>query len=298
MAKMKRTINKPIVTVDQTITEFLQFKSKSIKETSIRSYSEQLKIISKAIGCESIFSINQDTKQKVIDYMNLNLNYNIISSNSSKRVFNLYLKWLNQTYNTELIKFEYQKEPKYIKPQLSDKDIKKLLMKPNLSISHYSTYRNWVIINLILCTGIRANTAVNILIEDVNFQEKTIRLTEQKNGIPMVFPLNDKMINILHEYLNRCELSTQYLFEGMVQTRLTSKMLSMSYARYCQNRGVNVTSIHALRHYFASQLMKRTQNIYLVKESLNHSSIAITERYLKSIGVSSYEKELRNLDLI
>ncbi|WP_455144733.1 tyrosine-type recombinase/integrase [Brachyspira pilosicoli] len=44
-------------------------------------------------------------------------------------------------------------------------------------------------------------------------------------------------------------------------------------------------SIHDIRHYFAVTLYKKTKDIELIRQALNHSSIAITGLYLRSLEV-------------
>ena len=44
-------------------------------------------------------------------------------------------------------------------------------------------------------------------------------------------------------------------------------------------------SIHDIRHYFAVTLYKKTKDIELIRQALNHSSIAITGIYLRSLEV-------------
>ena len=43
-------------------------------------------------------------------------------------------------------------------------------------------------------------------------------------------------------------------------------------------------SCHDFRHFYAVTLYRETKNIYAVQKALHHASIAITERYLRSIG--------------
>ena len=54
---------------------------------------------------------------------------------------------------------------------------------------------------------------------------------------------------------------------------------------YCIKARIQVFFPHALRHYFAVNKYEENKDIYRIKELLGHSSIAITERYLKSLSV-------------
>ncbi|MEI0492072.1 site-specific integrase, partial [Brachyspira intermedia] len=54
---------------------------------------------------------------------------------------------------------------------------------------------------------------------------------------------------------------------------------------YNQGKIKAAYSIHDVRHYFAVTLYKQTKDIELIRQALNHSSIAITGIYLKSLEV-------------
>ncbi len=42
-----------------------------------------------------------------------------------------------------------------------------------------------------------------------------------------------------------------------------------------------ITSFYTIRHSAATNILRATKDIYLVKEILNHSDIKMTERYAK-----------------
>ena len=54
---------------------------------------------------------------------------------------------------------------------------------------------------------------------------------------------------------------------------------------YVQGKIKASYSIHDIRHYFAVKLYKQTKDIELIRQALNHSSIAITGLYLRSLEV-------------
>ena len=53
----------------------------------------------------------------------------------------------------------------------------------------------------------------------------------------------------------------------------------------CKRAGVKSYSCHSFRHFFAINHYMKNMDIYRVKELLNHTSISITENYLKSLKV-------------
>jgi site-specific recombinase XerD len=44
-------------------------------------------------------------------------------------------------------------------------------------------------------------------------------------------------------------------------------------------------SVHDLRHAFAVGLYEQTKDIYRVEKALGHANIAVTEAYLRSLGL-------------
>ena len=60
------------------------------------------------------------------------------------------------------------KEDEYAKEPYRDEELKKLLERP--TSGNWAEWRSWAVINLLIATGIRASTVVNIKISDVDFE--------------------------------------------------------------------------------------------------------------------------------
>jgi len=71
-----------------------------------------------------------------------------------------------------------------------------------------------------------------------------------------------------------------------VLQRPTLQKMLVHYLTKLHNAGKtqSLYSPHDFRHFFAVREYERTKDIYRVQRLLNHSSLAITERYLKGIG--------------
>ncbi|MCZ9950996.1 site-specific integrase [Brachyspira hyodysenteriae] len=91
--------------------------------------------------------------------------------------------------------------------------------------------------------------------------EKVIKLLKQ-NNISFNCPFKNKSSEVIRNIFYR-----------------SSKRL------YNQGKIKAAYSIHDIRHYFAVTLYKQTKDIELIRQALNHSSIAITGIYLKSLEV-------------
>lgn len=172
---------------------------------------------------------------------------------------------------------------KEVEPQIkqvySDKEINKLLVKPK--IANFTEYRNYVIINLMLSTGARCNTLLNIKISDVNFDEKTIVFNTTKAHRVIQIPLDNIVVRVLKEYVNYWGESSEkgYLFFNEYGEQLTRGGLTKAIATYNQRRGVEKTSLHLFRHTFAKRWIQSGKDIFSLKKILTHSELAMVERY-------------------
>ena len=45
-------------------------------------------------------------------------------------------------------------------------------------------------------------------------------------------------------------------------------------------------SVHDLRHAFAVRLYETTRDVYQVEKALGHATVAVTETYLRSLGLA------------
>ena len=273
-------------------------RDKGLSSSTICTYKEQADLLLQYVGDVSIESLDESIVYDFRYWLKQNRNYNEVSTNTVFRTINIFLSFLNEEYGIEKFHLDYVKTMKKVKPIFSSDDIKKLLKQPNLDNCTYSTLRDWVIINIVLNTGVRAGSIVNVKIEDVNFRERTIIFRHMKNRQQQVFPLKKDVLNIIRLYLDYVEDELdEWLFINSEHKQLTSKQLSVSFQRYCKNRGIKITSIHAMRHWFATNLLRETKNIYLVSKTLGHSSVAVTERYVSTLGINEYSSTLKDIDL-
>ena len=70
---------------------------------------------------------------------------------------------------------------------------------------------------------------------------------------------------------------------GLDLSEITENSIQKALQKACERAGLPVVNPHAIRHLFATEHYKKYKDIYRLKELLNHSSIAITEHYLKSL---------------
>ena len=247
--------------LDEAFDEWLcSCKDKGLSNGSIASYREKVELFLKYTDVD-VEEIDEEIIFGFREWLKYNRNFNDVSTNTTYRTLNVFFKFLHEEYLIPIYHLDYVKETKKIKHIFSADDIKKLLRQPNLDNCTYSELRDWCIVNIVLNTGVRASSIVNLRVEDVNFKEKTILFRHMKNRQQQVFPLKKDTLKIIRLYLDYVEDELDvYMFINSEHKQLTSKQLSVSFQRYCKNRDVKITSFHCLRHFFATQLLKQTKN--------------------------------------
>lgn len=100
-------------------------------------------------------------------------------------------------------------------------------------------------------------------------------------GKEISWRVTDKVIKLLKQN----NLSFNNPFKNKSSEVIRNIFYRSSKRLYNQGKIKAAYSIHDIRHYFAVTLYKQTKDIELIRQALNHSSIAITGIYLKSLEV-------------
>ena len=173
------------------------------------------------------------------------------------------------------------KSEETIKETYTDKELERLLKKPNMRACAFAEYRTWVIINLLVNNGTRAATVRNIKNKDVDLENLVIYLRHTKSKKSQVIPLCTELCGILKEYLRiRGGSDDDFLFPTENGEQLKEHGLRSSVARYNNRRGIQKTSIHAFRHTFARKyLVDCGGNAFTLQRLLGHSTLDMTKHY-------------------
>lgn len=100
-------------------------------------------------------------------------------------------------------------------------------------------------------------------------------------GKEISWKVTDKAIKELKK--NKLDIETP--FKNKSSEVIRNIFYRSSKRLYEQGKIKAAYSIHDIRHYFAVTLYKQTRDIELIRKALNHSNIAITGLYLRSLEV-------------
>ncbi len=141
--------------------------------------------------------------------------------------------------------------------------------------------RDYALFHLMLASGIRLTSALEVDREDVDLDKSEIRLRHTKGDRPDVVFLGKAIAEHLQRYLAKRESGP--LFTGRDGERITSRHAQRRLGQWLKAAGITrKASPHSLRHTFATRLYAKTSDILLVKEALRHRSIASTLVYARA----------------
>ena len=163
---------------------------------------------------------------------------------------------------------------------VSDEDFRKLLR--NMNTASFSEYRDYIIIQLLLDTGMRINECLMIQVTDVNLPKRYIYLpaenTKGKKGRHVFF--SDKMATQLQRWIKYKDRyrDSDFLFCTNKGKFLEVSNFEKNVRKYAQRIGLKDIHPHVFRNNFAKRFLMSGGDIYTLSRLLGHSSVTVTEQ--------------------
>lgn len=134
--------------------------------------------------------------------------------------------------------------------------------------------------------GLRIGDIINLTLKSFrnNGTSIVLDIVEEKTGKNRTFTTPKEVYLVIKEYALDNKLNSEdKLFP------LTERAIQKQLKIVCNHLGLENVSTHSFRKFYANEIFNNNnQNIELVRALLQHSTIAVTQKYL---GVSSKEIE-------
>jgi integrase/recombinase XerD len=170
---------------------------------------------------------------------------------------------------------------------LAVSDMGKLLDNFSIKSDHDLMLKS--IAEIMYGSGIRINEAVTLKLESIDFDKKTITITQSKSKETIKqrkVITNENAINVLKEYLKFSRkklLKENELSEGFIypQVKTGSFAVSLNHKlkNECERLRLKVITSHGFRHSVATHILRSGAGIKEVQEFLGHKKITNTEIY-------------------
>jgi integrase/recombinase XerC len=168
-------------------------------------------------------------------------------------------------------------------PQFMTVSEKRTLLKELRSRSDAQDFRDRVICEILLGTGIRIGELARLNIEDVDLVSKHLRI-RAKGNIPQIRFLKTDLRVLLRRYLElRRRMVTdeeQGLFLSNQGRRLSLRQIANRIGHWLGKIGIDKPlTPHSLRHTFATHLYSASRDLLVVQKALGHRDISTTQIY-------------------
>ncbi len=166
------------------------------------------------------------------------------------------------------------KRPRQMPKYLTEEEVRRLLSAAQ------DNPRDYAILSFLAYSGLRVSELCNLKIEDVDFQERVVRVHSGKGDKDRIVIVSQHAIEALEEYLSTRDDSLEYLFSSRKSERITRVQVFRIVKKYARKAGIKKSvTPHVLRHTLATTLLRRGVDIRYIQQFLGHSSVATTQIY-------------------
>jgi site-specific recombinase XerD len=155
------------------------------------------------------------------------------------------------------------------------------------------------ILTLIYSAGLRIGELINLKIKDIDSARKQIRITQGKGNKDRYTLLSPKTLELLRTYFKEYKPKV-FLFEGTEGGPYSARSVQAFFKESCKKAGIRKkTTVHTLRHSFATHLLENGTDLRYIQALLGHESPKTTEIYthITTKGFDSIKSPLDNLDI-
>jgi len=174
-----------------------------------------------------------------------------------------------------------------------------------------------LLLRLLYATGIRIGEALNLSDDDINIDEKYLRVKDSKNGKQRIIPISESLVNVCKEYLKQKQqlpigkIKSKYFFVK-VDGRKCSRLAVANWFKECLRKADircvqrnHFPRIHDLRHTFAvislATMAEAGIDLYaslpILSTYLGHQSLDATNHYVR-LTANMYPDLIKDVDVI
>ena len=139
-----------------------------------------------------------------------------------------------------------------------------------------------LIVSTLFYTGMRISECLNLLIEDISFEEGVITVRNTKNKRDRQIPIHDELMPLLKNYYTnwRYGEANPYFFSLNNTFKISPDYVNRVLQETTRSLGWKKhVTCHILRHSFASNLVAKNVNIVNIQKLLGHSNLSTTSIY-------------------
>ena len=267
------------LTLDEGMTEYLNYKSGLIKEFTLQSY-EQIyrKWVKPKLGNKILKNVTANELQSIVNSM-LEKGMAPRTTESIKQIMRPLFKYYankglivgNPATLIQIPKFDNT-----VQLSLSEKEITSLYKAiESYPIEPFQTLFMW------LSEGRRLNELLSLEWSEVDFDNQVYFIKSNKNkaGLTMQYRLRDNIAQALKKF----DKKSTYVFPALnnYSKKMSNDTVRVHWLKILKNADIEHLRIHDLRHILGSDLVSNNHTLEEVAQVLGHTSTNVTKRYSK-----------------
>ncbi len=149
--------------------------------------------------------------------------------------------------------------------------------------------RNRALIAVLWRCGLRISEALSLELRDVDLDAGTVRVRHGKGDRSRTVGLDEQTAALLARWLDRRQKlgagARAPIFCTLQGGRLDSSYVRRLLPRLARKAGIERrVHAHGLRHTYAAELAREGTAINVIRDALGHTSLAVTDRYLRDVA--------------
>ncbi|MBU0758691.1 MAG: tyrosine-type recombinase/integrase [Nanoarchaeota archaeon] len=189
-------------------------------------------------------------------------------------------------YYREILKRRFQihrlKKSQRFYPVLTRKELNRL----------FTTAKNkkhLLLLKFLYSTGVRISEAVNIRIEDIDYESEIIIVRSGKGNKDRIVKMGERLSKAIQDYLHNRNIGSEYLFEkeGAHIAARTGQAIVKNHAKIA---GIvkNVTP-HTFRRSYATHLFEDKVDMEMIQKMMGHNNCSTTKGYIRTAKIDFNE---------
>lgn len=290
------------VTVREAITDYL-FAIKHLSPKTQKEYSGKLLFF--ATWCEhqpdrpTIAEVKRPLLRRFFDYLATEHVHHVTGKSISThtqhgyaRTLKAFLTWCADEDDLEglvsvfvPLKMDMPKVVDKIKEVYTKQQIAILLKAAEKEYNEELRVRDKAIISVLLETGIRGGELVGLTLENCFLTPQDSYIRVYGKGMKWRDVPLDTAVQPLRRYINRFRkrIDDSHVFLNRYNKPLGLYGLDQTITRLAEWAGLKDCYPHKFRHTYAVRYLLRGGDIYHLKVRMGHSSVKVTEEYLKAL---------------
>jgi len=128
-------------------------------------------------------------------------------------------------------------------------------------------------------TGFRQSEILDLKWFQIDFERRTVTISEQKNKGVDTLPLNETVMQLLRDRVVMVGDTGEYVFPNKNNDRKGNRLLMKAFYTALKKSDVKKFRFHDLRHTFATRLVQNGVDLYTVQKLGRWKTISMVMRY-------------------